>query len=322
MNMSDWFNFYSFDIMGDLAFGKSFGMLRDGVKKYFMEVTHEDMLALGYLGHLIWLLPFIKMTPGLNAASLAFWKWMGKTVDERIANRPETPDVFSHVLDAYEAAPKTKQSRLNLEEDAHLIVVAGSDTTAASLTCLFWHLAQDPKQTQAIREEVDQYFTENTLADSNTLSKLKHLDAVINESLRLHPPVPSGVQRLTPPEGITVGETFIPGNTIVQIPMHTQFRDPRNFVKPNEFIPERWTTKPELVLEPGNSIPFSVGPYSCVGKQLALMEMRYVVSQIVHRYDVSLAQGQSAQKFLDDKKDAFTLALGELNLVFDKRKSS
>lgn len=56
------------------------------------------------------------------------------------------------------------------------------------------------------------------------LSKLKYLQAVVDESMRLHPAVPSGVQRITPPEGMMIGETFIPGNTIVQIPTYTVAR--------------------------------------------------------------------------------------------------
>jgi len=63
-----------------------------------------------------------------------------------------------------------------------------------------------------------------------------------------------------------------------------------------------------------------VGPYSCIGKQLALMELRYVVAQIVHRYDVALAPGMTEKAFLDGKRDTFTLALGPLNLVFTDRK--
>jgi cytochrome P450 len=61
------------------------------------------------------------------------------------------------------------------------------------------------------------------------LAKLPHLNAVINETLRLHPPVPSGVQRKTPPEGIKLGETHIPGNTVIQIPFHTLFRGSSRF---------------------------------------------------------------------------------------------
>lgn len=82
-NVSDWFNFYSFDVMGDLAFGKSFGMLRDGVKHYFMKSLHADMTNVGYLGHLMWLFPLLKMAPVLNVEHLKFWEWVGQQVEER-----------------------------------------------------------------------------------------------------------------------------------------------------------------------------------------------------------------------------------------------
>jgi cytochrome P450 family 628 len=85
-------------------------------------------------------------------------------------------------------------------------------------------MALEPEVVRKLRLEVDEYFQANELGDNLSLSKLKYLEAVINETLRLHPPVPSGVQRITPESGLNVGETFIPGNTIVQIPMHTLFR--------------------------------------------------------------------------------------------------
>lgn len=138
--------------------------------------------------------------------------------------------MFSFILEDYDSAPaETKQARLNLDADAALIVIAGSDTTAATLTCLFFHLAIEPQQVDSLRTEVDDYFKDNPSKDNTSveymkLSKLKHLDAVINETLRLHPPVPSGVQRMTPPQGVTIGNTFIPGDSIVQVPLHTTFR--------------------------------------------------------------------------------------------------
>ncbi|EON67962.1 hypothetical protein W97_07108 [Coniosporium apollinis CBS 100218] len=138
--------------------------------------------------------------------------------------------------------------------------------------------------------------------------------------MRLHPPVPSGVQRMTPPEGLRVGDTFIPGNAIVQIPYHTIFGDERNFEQPDAYIPERWTTRKELVHNAFVFVPFSVGRYSCIGKQLGLMEIRYVVAQVVRRYNMELALEQTPKMFLDSKKDTFTLALGPLYLVFTPRK--
>lgn len=57
-----------------------------------------------------------------------------------------------------------------------------------------------------------------------SLKGVKLLDAVINETLRLHPAVPSGVQRLTPPEGLQINSTYIPGEVLVTIPMHALYR--------------------------------------------------------------------------------------------------
>jgi cytochrome P450 len=98
-----------------------------------------------------------------------------------------------------------------------------SDTTAAVLTTLFFHLAMEPHIVHELRKHVDPVF-ESGEVDATALARVAQLDAVINEAMRLHPPVPSGVQRLTPPEGMMIGETFVPGNTIVYVPLYTLFR--------------------------------------------------------------------------------------------------
>lgn len=140
---------------------------------------------------------------------------------------PDRPDVFSWLLEDYEAKEKhTLQDRLDLVGDAYLIVVAGSDTTAATITTLFFELATNPQAMKKLQAEIDEYFTSHSGIgfESTSLAKLPYLEAVINETLRLHPPVPSGTQRVTPPEGLRIGDTFIPGDTIVQIPMHSTMR--------------------------------------------------------------------------------------------------
>lgn len=83
VNVTDWFNFYSFDIMGDLTWGKSFNMLRDGVKHYFMTSLHEDMKNLGLFSHMLWLFPIVKITPVLNYEHKRFWDWLRTQVAER-----------------------------------------------------------------------------------------------------------------------------------------------------------------------------------------------------------------------------------------------
>ncbi|KAF3386264.1 hypothetical protein F1880_001608 [Penicillium rolfsii] len=315
MDISRWFNYYSFDVMGDLSFGESFNMLVDGKDAYILKQLHADMKGIGLFSHLTWLFPFVKRIPGLNREYLKLWTWVGERVNGRIRNNSGRPDVFSWVLKAYEQGPRSKQDTLNLHGDAYLIIIAGSDTTAATLTNIFFHIVSDQALYKKLQDELD------ALSDlsHDKLREIKLLDAVINETLRLHPAVPSGTQRLSPPEGMTISGKYVPGDVMLCIPSHALFRDGRVFARPDEFLPERWTTKPELVKDPSAFIPFNTGPYSCAGKQLALMELRCVMAEIVTKYDISFAPSQKASAFLDGKQDTFTLVTAPLELVFKKR---
>lgn len=106
-------------------------------------------------------------------------------------------------------------------------MVAGSDTTAATLTCLFYHFATHPEVYKTLQDELDEFFTAEVTSsdfDTGALGKLRYLQACIDESLRLFPPVMSGLQRQTPPQGIQIGERFIPGNAIVMTPTYAMCR--------------------------------------------------------------------------------------------------
>jgi cytochrome P450 len=93
------------------------------------------------------------------------------------------------------------------------------------------------------------------------------------------------------------------------------------FQHASEFIPERWGDKPELILNKAAFAPFSSGVYSCVGKQLALMELRGVIARAVTQFDIGFAPGEDGTNLLTKTRDVFTLDLAPLNLVFTERKS-
>lgn len=99
-----------------------------------------------------------------------------------------------------------------------------SDTTAATLTNALFLIATKQSQALKLQTELDAYFQDKETIDHASLSKLKYLDAFINETLRLHPVVPSGLQRVAPKDGLTVDNVFIPGGTYVKAPLHTIFR--------------------------------------------------------------------------------------------------
>jgi tryprostatin B 6-hydroxylase len=98
--------------------------------------------------------------------------------------------------------------------------------------------------------------------------------------------------------------------------------DKRAFVKPDEFIPERWSSQSELILRKDAFFPFSYGAYNCAGKPMAMMQLRMIIAMIVKRFTVSIPPGKEAvaRRFIEDQADCFVMDIQELPLLFTERK--
>jgi len=92
-----------------------------------------------------------------------------------------------------------------------------SDTISSTLTNIFYELCQHPEIYQQLRKELDLTITPNNQFSESDLTDCKLLDGIINETLRMHPPIPSGPMRVTPPEGLFVDNMYIPGNTNISV---------------------------------------------------------------------------------------------------------
>ena len=86
---------------------------------------------------------------------------------------------------------------------------------------LFYRLAMHPGHVKKIREEVESL---ESVYDSAGLKELDHINGAINEVLRLHPAVPTGGHRQSPPEGVEIAGTWIPGGTTIAAPRYTMGR--------------------------------------------------------------------------------------------------
>lgn len=95
---------------------------------------------------------------------------------------------------------------------------------------------------------------------------------------------------------------------------------PKCYERPNEFVPERWYSKPDMIRHKSAFLTFAPGPYSCIGKQLALMELRTVIAKIVMTFDIDFAPGEDGTNLLNETKDCYTLIVADFFLTLKPRK--
>ncbi|KAM0798207.1 cytochrome P450 [Usnea florida] len=317
VHVNDWFYWFSFDVMGDLALAKSFDMLIDEKWHYAILMMRDFMWLLGPFSPIPWLARLGFGIPGVAHGWKSWIVWCKQRMSERILKDVEKPDVSSWLIKASIENKSLDSDRVWLNGDAITMIVAGSDTVGITLTFVLYHLTQEPKYQDLIRYELSQI---SSITDVQSLRKLAGLQSVITETLRLHPPVPTGAPRVSGPEGLTIGATYIPPDTTIVVSRYTVARLESAFERAERFIPERWTSRTEMVRDKRAFAPFSQGRYGCVGKNLALNEISYVVALIVSKYDVEFAPGDDGERVWRDMKDEFTAAPGRLDLVFNLRR--
>lgn len=326
MNMSLWIKLYAFDVMGSLAFGKDYAMLDSGKTHHALRLLTEGGKIRG-ISLPMW---FMKLLLGLPFDSVGRGNFL-KFCQDELADAVQhhffdenfekgtkpTPGstIASWLYHIYENSPNPGRDPI-YQTDARVLIAAGSDTTATSTTWMFYELAKHPENQTKIREEVRTCATGDW--SDKDLRNCKHLDATIQESLRLHHPAPAGMFRTTPPEGLRVGDTFIPGGTTYTMPPYTVGRDEDLYERAEEFIPERWYSKPGMIKGKVGFPPFLMGPGNCIGKNVAMMEMRTLTATLLQEYEVSFAPGEDGSRLLNESLDHFTMTLAPLELVFRK----
>jgi len=225
---------------------------------------------------------------------------------------------MENLIEDYNQSQRTHEDDIMLGGDSRLITLSGTETSAGTLIYTFYFLAKHPELQKKLRDELIRLGLDQEPRSKNS----PYLDAVINETLRLWPPVLSGLERLTPPEGITIGKTYIPGNVTVRAPAHVIQRLESCYVKANDFIPERWCSQPGLIKDTTGYAPWGLGPTSCIGKQAALNQLRTTIALLVTRFEVSLAPGTDGSECLEKTTDHFALTPGSLKTVLTRIEES
>ncbi|KAK7701449.1 hypothetical protein SLS57_011734 [Botryosphaeria dothidea] len=353
VNVTEWMSYFAFDVMGDVIFSKEYNLMQAGDGKILangIETTltklHDGMKMLGYFGTVPWVLRMLtqagisgdwgvmhewcrgamrdkqavmnppSFTLGLssNLADIILQKWEKGTIPQ---------DTTSYLLkDFLEGeSPSDRQTKQSLLQDSILLIIAGSDTTSSAAVNALYYLIQHPDVYASLQSQLDAAFPGGVDAVTNDAvrTKVPLVDHIANETMRLKPSVGQGLQRETPPEGVTVDGVFIPGNTIVSVPTWSVQRDARYWEEPEAWRPERWEgvdTREEALA----FLPFSKGIFSCPGKTLAYQELRHLLSRIALKFDIEFAPGEDGVEFERHPMDTFTMTNQPLQMVFKARK--
>lgn len=162
---------------------------------------------------------------------------------------------------------KNGTSFQDLQSQAILLVVAGSETTATALSGITYYLCKDPRVYEKLTDEIRSAFSHFDQITGRATERLPYLKAVIEEGLRIYPPIPAGLPRISP--GETVDGHYVPKGTIVSVNTYAATHVEANFHDAFKFIPERWLD-PDCKDNKAASQPFLLGSRVCLGRKWVL----------------------------------------------------
>ncbi|KLU90653.1 hypothetical protein MAPG_10505 [Magnaporthiopsis poae ATCC 64411] len=330
IDMLSWLNYLTFDIIGDLSLGESFGSLESSSYHFWVRTILAGIKGVSRLRFFrhsgLGLLAAIDPDGAISALQRNT-QYAHQKAEARIALGAEPLTLSTGEVDA-DGKPKMKVRRDfmsymmrkvdtgeslahdELLHNANTLIVAGSETTGTNLSTLFFELAllRNRAIRDAVTAEVRSQFPReaDVTLRSVQANVLPLLHACLEESLRIHPPVSEMPPRISP--GATVDGRYVPKGTIVAIYQNATCLNPEHFVDATSFRPERFLPPGHPMydtrLAAGSNMavfkPFSYGPRDCLGKNLAYAEMRLVAARILLRFDVELAEG-TREDWLEDQ---------------------
>lgn len=223
-------------------------------------------------------------------------QYLGRKIEEKIAKlEKDGPDssTLSKLYFTTDEDGSTKLTREQVTNNALLLIFAGTETSASTLTCASLLLALHPDVWERVRaEQNDIRLKFGDDFNAEVLNQSVYLDAVIKETLRLQPPEMGELRAVK--NTIVVGGKQVPKGWCVLFNVkQTHFNDPSTYEKDGShmdhrkgFRPERWMSESTRPIE---WIPFGEGRRRCIGERLAMTEMKIFLAMLarkVARYEL------------------------------------
>nr|QSG30342.1 CYP65EW3 [Hormonema carpetanum] len=294
-DMVSYYNFTTFDVMADLTFAEPLNMLNGSTYSPWVAAIFGHIKIAARVRALKHMPGFDKlmklcMTDGMKAQAKEHNDFSVERVDRRLAKEPGRPDLWTEVLKR--SGTDKVGSGMSLHEmhaNSNIFMIAGTETTATLLSGVTYFLIRDEDRMAKLMKELREAFQKPDDITVETMAKLPYLNACLEEAMRMYPPVPTGLPRVTPPGGAPICGEHVPGGTIVSVDQFSTYHSERNFRRHSEFIPERWLGDAEFADDARSCFqPFSTGPRNCIGRNLAYHEARLLLTMVLWHFELSL----------------------------------
>jgi cytochrome P450 len=307
-DMADWCNYLTFDVMGDLVFGKPFHMLSSEENHFAVDLLNKAAARHLTCGNWLPLHNYHLDKILLRKIALGRERY-GAYGKQQLTERMnkgnadvDRKDFFYYLLNAKDPETGEGFPVREMWGESNLLIIAGSDTTSTALAGAFYYLTHHPRVLEKLTREVRETFgSVDEIVAGTKLSSCTYLRAVFDESMRLASPVGGILPREVLEGGLDIDGHHIPAGVDVGCSSYVIHHDAWSHPDPWSFTPERWiagakvnsseVTADAVKKAKDAFCPFSIGPRGCIGKGLAYTEMSMALARIVWSYDMRLAPG-------------------------------
>jgi cytochrome P450 len=212
-----------------------------------------------------------------------------RLIAERRNKKTDDVDLLSMLMSAVdEGETGESMNDRQVHDEVMTFIFGGHETVSSGLTWTFYLLSKHPHVARKLRAELDHVLGGRT-PTVDDVPQLRYLTMVLEESMRLYPPV--WLISRTPVEDDEIGGYHIPAGSMVLISKYVVHRHPAFWDNPDGFDPERFTPE-RVAARPRHAyFPFSSGPRKCIGDSFGMLEMQLVVARLLQRYQLDLVPG-------------------------------
>ncbi|KIW12773.1 hypothetical protein PV08_07960 [Exophiala spinifera] len=295
MNMAQWFQWYAFDVIGELTFSTRYGFMeqaRDvGNSTRMVDQFNTYVAFVGQAFPYHWLLlgnPLLTMILPPPAGLIG--EMAAREIEARKRRPTNRRDMLSRYLKEHEKSPQDFTME-DVYRNGAVTIAAGSDTTGIALTATLYHLLKNPEAYRRLQDEIDQAVADTRLSNPAKLREtqsLLYLQAVIKEGMRIHPSVGFILPRQVPQGGCTIAGKFLPAGTRIGMNPYVIHRNRDIFGEDAEYFrPERWLERDGKMMN-RYMLQFGQGSRICAGRHISVMEMNKALVELIRTFDIEL----------------------------------